>query len=202
LVTDLSGDRDQCSVSPALAESPPPSSAGAATEASWADLYEAHAAFVWRSLRRLGVDASSVDDATQDVFLVAFQRHAEFEGRSSYRTWLYGIAFHVAQRFARATARSAAEPFDEGLVDTTGLSPQEALARTQAVRRLYAVLEELEYDRRVVFVMTELEQMSAPEIAELTRAPLNTVYSRLRGARKDFDAALKRLQAKDDWRKP
>ncbi len=143
-----------------------------------------------------------MDDATQEVFLIAFQRHREFEGRSSYRTWLYGIAFHVAKRAARAKARSAEEPFDESWIDTTGLSPQEALARAQAVQRLYAVLQELEHDRRAVFVMTELEQMSAPEIAELMGTPLNTVYSRLRAARKDFDAALKRLQARDDWRKP
>lgn len=190
-------------MSPALAESPPaPSPLEAGAAGPWPAVYAEHAGFVWRSLRRLGVDAASVDDATQEVFLIAFQRHAEFEGRSSYRTWLYGIAFHVAKRVARAQARSATEPFDESLVDTTGLSPQEALARTEAVRRLYAVLEQLDQDRRAVFVMTELEQMSAPEIAELTQAPLNTVYSRLRAARKDFEAALKRLQAKDDWRKP
>lgn len=202
-MTDLAADRDQRSMSPALAESPPaPSPVEPGAEGPWVELYAAHAGFVWRSLRRLGVDAASVDDATQEVFLIAFQRHAEFEGRSSYRTWLYGIAFHVAKRVARARARARAEPFDETLVDTTGLSPQEALARTEAVRRLYAVLEQLDQDRRAVFVMTELEQMSAPEIAELTRTPLNTVYSRLRAARKDFEAALKRLQAKDDWRKP
>jgi RNA polymerase sigma-70 factor, ECF subfamily len=49
-------------------------------------------------------------------------------------------------------------------------------------------------------VMAELEEMTAPEIAEITAVPLNTVYSRLRAARADFDVALKRRRARDEWR--
>jgi RNA polymerase sigma-70 factor (ECF subfamily) len=50
--------------------------------------------------------------------------------------------------------------------------------------------------------MAELEQMGAAEIAELTGTPLNTVYSRLRLARRDFESALKRKQAREGRRQP
>src|SRR3954470_17967759 len=71
-------------------------------ESKCSALYEEHFEFVWRSLRRLGVSAASLDDATQEVFVVVFRRLADFEGRSSVRTWLFGIAIHVAQHHMRA----------------------------------------------------------------------------------------------------
>src|SRR5258706_13730721 len=59
--------------------------------------YKQHFAFVWRSLRRLGVPPQALADAAQDVFIVALRRRSEVRGRSSYRTWLFGIAAHVAR---------------------------------------------------------------------------------------------------------
>jgi RNA polymerase sigma-70 factor (ECF subfamily) len=171
-----------------------------AVEASWSDFYEQHFEFVWRSLRRLGVPQASVDDATQEVFIVAFRREGEFEGRSSVKSWLFGIALFVARRSARTASRRRAEELPECLVDSRGLNPQESAARTEAIRALYRVLDELDADKRAVFVMAELEQMTAPEIAEATQTPLNTVYSRLRMARMDFDKALARHRARDEWR--
>src|SRR5262245_54234162 len=69
-------------------------------------LYAEHFAFVWRSLRRLGVPAPHLDDAAQDVFIVALRRSHEFRGSSSYRTWLFGIASNVAREQRRKGERS------------------------------------------------------------------------------------------------
>ena len=78
-------------------------------EGTWEAFYEAQFDFVWRSLRRLGVPASGLDDATQEVFLVAFRRASAFEGRSTFKTWLFGIAWNVARRAARRrTSRACA----------------------------------------------------------------------------------------------
>src|ERR1700722_8443188 len=71
---------------PALAELP-----------SLESLYDTYFAFVWRSVQRLGVPASQVDDVVQEVFLVVHRKLASFEGRSSLKTWLYGIALRVAR---------------------------------------------------------------------------------------------------------
>jgi RNA polymerase sigma-70 factor (ECF subfamily) len=162
------------------------------------EVYEQHFDFVWRSLRRLGVHPSGLDDAVQDVFLVVHRRLLEFEGRSALKTWIFGIALHVAQRAARTRARHPAEELRETIADAH--TPQDEAARREAITTLYALLDELDADKRAVFVMAELEQMTAPEIAEIARIPLNTVYSRLRAARREFEASLKRRQAHERWR--
>lgn len=174
-------------------------SAGGMLDGTWDAFYEDHFDFVWRSLRRLGVPTSGLDDAAQEVFMVAFRRVAEFEGRSTLKTWLFGIAWNVARRAARGPARR-----EEPLADVVPSSAdqEESVSRAEAVRTLYEILDGLEPDKRAVFVMAELEEMTAPEIAEIAGVPLNTVYSRLRAARSDFDAALKRRRARDEWRRP
>src|SRR5207237_6566320 len=70
------------------------------------ELFEAHVGFVWRVLRSLGVPASDLEDASQEVFLVVHRKRATFEGRSSIRTWLYGICVRTASdRRRRASVR-------------------------------------------------------------------------------------------------
>lgn len=171
-----------------------------ATGAGWESVYEEHFDFVWRSLRRLGVPVSALDDAAQEVFIVAFRRAGEFEGRSTLKTWLFGIAWNVARRASRGEARREGE-LPEQLADSRR-NQEDAVSRAEAVRTVYEILDGLDEDKRAVFVMAELEEMSAPEIAEVTGAPLNTVYSRLRAARSEFEAALRRHRARDEWRRP
>jgi RNA polymerase sigma-70 factor (ECF subfamily) len=78
--------------------------------------YEQHFAFVWRSLRRLGVPVDLLDDAAQDVFIVALRRAGDFRQRSSYRTWLFGIACNVAREQRKKARRiQTHDPLDEGL---------------------------------------------------------------------------------------
>ena len=102
------------------------------------------------------------------------------------------------------TSVSAAPPTKQGSAGaSTGLAkstPQDELVRAEAMEILYRLLDQLPAERRSVFVMAELEEMSASEIAEAARLPLNTVYSRLRLARRDFEAALKRLRVREEWK--
>jgi RNA polymerase sigma-70 factor (ECF subfamily) len=186
----------------ALAMQPPRASPGGLQEAAaFAEVYEQHFDFVWRSLRRLGVGPSALDDAVQEVFLVVHRRLAEFEGRSSLKTWLFGISLKVAQRVARNQARHPATELPEpATLGSTEPTPQDEVARREAIALLYAILDELDDEKRAVFVMVELEQLSAPEIAEELGIPLNTVYSRLRAARREFEASLKRQRARERWR--
>ncbi len=60
-------------------------------------VYEEYFDFVWRTLRRYGVPEAAMDDAIQDAFLVVHSRLPTFEGRSSLRTWIFGIARRVAR---------------------------------------------------------------------------------------------------------
>jgi RNA polymerase sigma-70 factor (ECF subfamily) len=178
---------------PSSAIMPAPSVSDPRFEAAYQDHFD----FVWCSLRRLGVPPSSVDDAVQDVFLVVLRRLREFEGRASIKTWLYRIALRVARDYRRKLRRKGGlEPLTESLVDATQPGPLEDVARNQAVRMLDALLDQLDDDKREVFFLAEIEQLPAPEISALLEIKLNTVYSRLRAARRDFERNLARLSAR------
>ena len=183
------------------ADTPPPERTGAATMGSFEDLYEEHFDFVWRAVRRLGVPSASVDDAVQDVFVVVHRRAATFEGRSSVRTWLFGIVLHVARDHRRRRKMDALEDPD-AVVDTRSASPHAHAEAAEARRLLHEVLDKLDDERREVFVLIELSEMTAPEAAEALGVGLNTVYSRLRAARQAFDAEVQRRAARNGWRLP
>lgn len=163
-----------------------------------AGIYEEHFDFVWRSARRLGVPASAVDDLVQEVFLVVHRQLAAFEGRSSMKTWLFGILRNLVLRQRRSWARRGREEaLEESRVEARGPGADERLAEREAWRILHALLAGLDDDKRAVFVLAEMEQMSAPEIAEATGLKLNTVYSRLRLARAEMERALERHRARE-----
>lgn len=168
-----------------------------------ARIYEEHFDFVWRSARRLGVPNSAVDDVVQDVFLIVHGQLASFEGRSSMKTWLFGILRNLVLRQRRSWARRGREEaLEESLVEKNQAPADEQLAESQARHLLHSLLAELDDDRRAVFVLADLEQMSAPEIAEATGIKLNTVYSRLRLARAEMERALQRHRARERGGEP
>lgn len=173
----------------------------ASIDAQVVELYDRYFDFVWRSLCRLGVPPADLEDAAQDVFVVVHRRLATYEERASIKSWLFGIALRVAkvyrQRGARRRAQMAA---DESVLVCTRGSPEELRAKMQAAEQVQLLLDELDDDKRAVFVLAELEHMPASEIAQALGIPANTVYSRLRLARAAFNDGLKRLKAKDDWR--
>jgi len=156
-----------------------------------ADLYRDNFQYVWRCLRRLGVHQSSVDDAAQDVFLVAPRKLDSFEGRSSHKVWLFAIALRVAKEHRRRDTRLELDP------DALGVAthPDTTLDLRQRANLLDRILDCLNDEQREVFVMAEIEQWSAPEIAAALSLKLNTVYSRLRLARAQFERALARHHA-------
>jgi RNA polymerase sigma-70 factor (ECF subfamily) len=176
---------------PALSAAPAPAAAYGSSS-QFDALYDEHFAFVWRLLRVLGVDEASVPDALQDVFVVVFRRLGEFEGRASVRTWLFRIALRVASNHRRSRGRNGnLVPIPDGAL-ATGPGPAEAVESAQALRIVDEVLSEMPEAQRDVFMLAELEQMTAPEIAEVLDVKLNTVYSRLRLAREQFNRQIAR----------
>lgn len=154
------------------------------------EVYEAHHGFVFRSALRLGVDDASVDDAVHDVFLVAHRRLEEFEGRSSLRTWLFAITLRIAQRYRRTRMRK--ERREDAYAAATPDATTDAYARSEAAQTLHRLLGALDDKKRTVFILSELEGMTAPEIAEAFDLALPTVYSRLRAARLELERAVER----------
>lgn len=159
-------------------------------------VYREHHGFVWRSLRHLGVDQDRIDDALQDTFLVVHRRLAEFEGRAALRTWLFEIARRIAGRYRRTAAREAPRNLEVPEVEGPARLDDD-LAKAEAAEILALFLDELDRDKSVVFIMAELEQRRAPEIAETLELNLNTVYARLRAARQQLDRLIIRIQARE-----
>ena len=153
---------------------------------------------MWRTVRRLGLEGAAIDDAVQEVFLVVHRRLGDFEARSSAKTWLYGIVRRVVADHRRTLRRKHAVPSDapaEDDLDATASEapgPEASAEQAERVRLLHRLLGELDDDKREVFVLAELEGLTAAEIAEALEANANTIASRLRAARREFEAALDR----------
>jgi RNA polymerase sigma-70 factor (ECF subfamily) len=167
-----------------------------------AELYAEHFAFVWRSAKRLGVPLSAVDDAVQDVFLVAHHKLHEFEGRSSLRTWLFGITRKVVREHRPNRTSAPREAADLDALPSQDVGPLRSAEQAQSARLLQLLLDELEEERRAAFILVDLEELSVPEAAEVLGVNLNTLYSRVRAARQDLSKSLTRLRARSERSEP
>ncbi len=161
-------------------------------------LAEMHLDFVWRLLRRLGLDATDADDGAQDVF-VALARRMGDVAVGSERSFLIGTALNVAATYRRSRARrrESLETTVEELV-YPGLDPEQAALERRRVELLDQALGELDWEMRVPFVLFELEELTASDIAGLIGIPAGTVASRLRRARELFRSAARRLRARSE----
>lgn len=158
---------------------------------------------VWRTLDALGVERALVDDATQDVFMVVHRRLGDYDGHTPVRRWVLGIARNVALKYRERSSRAARHlrPLDgpDELPATelvgAGSPVEDTLARREAAGWVERFLASLDPDKRAVFVLCEVEGLSAPEAAEVLDVKLNTIYSRLRAARQQFEQAIARHRA-------
>jgi RNA polymerase sigma-70 factor (ECF subfamily) len=188
---------------PALASLPPVVASREPREsrelrAAFRAMYDAHVDFVWRNLRRLGVNETDVDDKTQEVFVIAHRRFTDFEERGhGPRAWLFQIVLRVASDARRHRRRHPVDP-DGGLAqERESIAPPQADAfdRREQLHLLDRALATIEVGRRAVLLLHEIEEMTAPEIADVMGIPLNTVYSRLRVARAELEDAVEQLRA-------
>jgi len=140
-------------------------------------------------IRGLGGPGADSDDIAQEVFLVARRRLADFDG-GNVKAWLYRIAQRQVRDFRRRAwfknlfLLRKQEDVD-GFVHVGG-DPAAALEQKEAQRVLYGILDKIREERRMTFILFELEGRSGEEIAEIQGIPLNTVWTRLHHARNDF----------------
>jgi RNA polymerase sigma factor (sigma-70 family) len=167
---------------------PSPSLAHAPTD-DFELVYRRELGFVWRVLRYHGVAPEAIEDAVQDVFMVVHRRWPGRQQQKSMRSWLFGIARRVAATRRRGAARRerklAALP-----KPSPGAAIEEQAADRETLRRLALVLEQMDHKLAAVFVLAEIEEMTAPEIARELGANLNTIYWRQRTARALVNRAM------------
>jgi RNA polymerase sigma-70 factor (ECF subfamily) len=155
-------------------------------------LYRAHADFVHGAVLRLGGPTMDADDLTHEVFLVALRKWSRLPPGADARAWLYGVAARAVsaarrkarwrRRLGRANPPLASQWTDPEL----GTDP----FRRDARATVYRLIERMSEKKRAVFLLFEIEGLSGEEIAELVRAPLKTVWTRLYHARREFLKAL------------
>jgi RNA polymerase sigma-70 factor (ECF subfamily) len=148
--------------------------------------------YLCRTLRRLGVPADDLEDEVHEVFLVLSRKWGEYDSSRPLRPYLFGIAFRlVAGRKRRARRNVPGSPED---ISDGRPQPDEALEAAYARELVLRALDRVPLPRRAVLVMHDIDEIPMRSIAEALSLPLFTGYSRLRKARKEFEAAVKLLR--------
>lgn len=181
--------RARAEAAPAVA--PPAVKAAVAVEArgDFRALYDAWFDDVARWIVALGGIEADRDDIVQEVFMVVRRRLSSFDGANP-AGWLYRITRRQVRDFRRRswvrhifTKRRVEEPDD---LPHTGSTPAAALERKEDRRILHAILSKMREERRSAFVLFEIEGLSGEEIARIQSVPINTVWTRLYHARREF----------------
>ncbi len=161
-----------------------------------ADVYREHFSFVWRFLRSRGASPDQADDLTQETFVIVERKLPTFEGRSSLRTWVAGIAFNVARQQSRRESRELpTAPLDsvfDGASQET--SPGDAVQLNEEAQFIQSVLDRMSLAQREAFVLIDIEGLSSVEAAELLGVNEYTARSRLRAARLLLNGAIEDRQ--------
>jgi RNA polymerase sigma-70 factor (ECF subfamily) len=160
-------------------------------------VFDAECAYVWTTLRRLGVAERDVEDVAHDTFLrIAAHLHA-YDPRRPLRPWLFVFVLRMARdyrRLARHRHEVIGAADDATLVMTEETTqPDEVLALRQTHELVMRALDALDWDKRAVFVACELEEQHVADFAATLGIPRNTAASRLRLAREEFTNTIRRL---------
>jgi RNA polymerase sigma factor (sigma-70 family) len=166
-------------------------SAVVAERLTFDDVYRTHVAFVCRVVRYLGVPAEAADDAVQDVFVVVHRRFDQF-AVGDVRAWLYAIARGVARNHLRSASRAARrKTVDAPPPPAVSRDPDAVVSDAERLQLALSLLHELDEDKRIVFLLMEVEGLSAPEVATMLGLNVNTVYARRRAARLRFGERIR-----------
>jgi RNA polymerase sigma-70 factor, ECF subfamily len=132
-------------------------------------------------------------DLSQEAWVKAWQRLKQFQGESSFVTWMTRIAINLCLDHLRKQKRHRAESIDMMEEDSGGverqmpvvtINPTEGLERSEIRQRIDKALNQLSYEHRTVLVLHEFEQLEYKEIAKRMQCSIGTVMSRLFYARR------------------
>jgi RNA polymerase sigma-70 factor (ECF subfamily) len=153
-------------------------------------LYRDHFDFVYRSAARIGGPTIDPEDVAQEVFLVVQRRLDSFDRSSQLTTWLYGITLRVARTMRIRTWRRHVRD-SQYQPEAPPVEPDRAEVR-EAHAIAYEILDAMAAKKRDVFILFEFEELTCDEIAVVVGTKVETVWSRLHYARKEFSERLSR----------
>ena len=153
-------------------------------------------------------------DLAQEIFVQVFQHLADFQGKSSFSTWLYRVALNACynrQRYFKAKGRSGVTSLD-GILErrsSAGSGPDpdssalmrnsdpgalDNMERDETRRQVQDALKSLDEGQRKVVDLVDIEGLSYDQAAQVMKVPVNTVRSRLSRARQQLKLKLGRLR--------
>jgi len=163
----------------------------------FAEIYQSYFGFVWSITRYLGVEQAELDDIVQDIFITIHGRLSTLERPESLRSWIYSICRRTVSAYYRTKRRKLINTGTACMeAELDWATPQYITEQSEQVQLMWSLLEKLDVRKREIFVLVELEEMTAPEVAAAIGIPLNTVYSRARAARQELEEILQRHQAR------
>lgn len=157
-------------------------------------LLERYRGPIYSFIRRQISEEAAAEELTQEVFLRAIARAAQFRGESRFSTWLFQIARNLAYDHLRRMKLRRHDSLDEPSNPSSGGPPRvervessdegalAGLLRGELGQRLEAAIAALPDDQREVFLLRQVEGLSFLEIAAVVHASENTVKSRMRYA--------------------
>lgn len=160
------------------------------------DVFRAHFGYVWNSLRRLGVRTADLEDLTHDVFVTFHRKQDQFDTARPLKPWLFGIAANTASDYRRKASNRRERIDDTVEAVESGPGADEVLEQRQRQELVNEAIASIDESRVAVFLMHDADGVPMPDVAVALGIPLNTGYSRLRLAREDFAAAVRRLRAR------
>lgn len=158
-------------------------------------VFAEHGDYVWNTLRRLGVPPRDLEDLTHDTFIALLRAWHDYDPARPLRPWLFVFAMRAASDHRRLARHRVELPEERDAVDSTPDVAELILQKERAALAQEA-LQAIVLSRRAVFILHELDGSTIPEVAAALEIPVATAYSRLRLAREDFAAAVKRLAAR------
>ena len=158
------------------------------------ELYDRYARDVWRAVRRSLPPGADVEDIVHATFLNLPRIASSYDGRATCRNWLCGIGVRLAMRHIRGVGRfrRMLGSFAQTLVGRKTRDPERRASDNQELVVLESALAQLSEKKRAIFVLVELEGLSAEEAARALEIPAATARTRLFHARRELQQALRR----------
>lgn len=159
-------------------------------------IFERHQRFVYKFVYAMVGDGGLAEELTQETFLGAYQNIRSLRNEAKLQTWLCAIAKNVVYKSFRARGREAAssgeieaESFD--VRDEKNVAPDRQFLSRELNHLISAALRKLDDDKRLVFTLKELQNLSYREISEITGYAIPKLKTDLRRAKAEMRATLR-----------
>jgi len=167
-------------------------------DAEFTALYQKYKNTIFSYVYYLASDRSVAEEICQDVFLKVYLNIAKFEGRSSFKTWIYKIAKNTYLDYVRAKNKEVGidnlEHFAKELVDK-GIGPEEYAVNNATKELIGKTLDKLGDKYRTFLILRDIQNLSYKEICEITEMELNTVKVGIYRARREFRKVYHEMEA-------